>query len=95
VVWTDGDLAAEDLAVGAELGVQVLVVPAGLFEALNKNGSALNISASWLTSDGVHVVRKHTAHETVFDSWISVILNCLLGVLDRVKHDECIVAMLE
>lgn len=37
VFGTDRDLAAQDLAVGAELGVEILVVPASVLEAFDED----------------------------------------------------------
>lgn len=95
VVWSDGDLAAQDLSEGAELGVEILVVPVRLLEALDEDGSALDVSATWFSSDGVHVVGENPAHVSSLDPGIPVVLHCLLRILDAVEHDEGVVVMLE
>ena len=46
-----------DLAKVAKLSVEVLVIPVDLLEAFDENRGALDITASRLTSNGVHVVR--------------------------------------
>ena len=71
------------------------MVPASIFEALDKDGGALYISASYLASECVRVVRKAPAHETVLDARESELRRCLLGIVDRVKHHERVVARLE
>lgn len=71
------------------------MVPPSIVEALDKDGGALNISASWLASECVLVVGKAPAHETILDPWEPVLRHCLLGIVDRVKHHKGIVAMLE
>lgn len=95
MVWSDGDLAAQDLSEGAELGVEILVVPVRLLEALDEDGSALDVSATWFSSDGVHVVGENPAHVSSLDPGIPVVLHCLLRILDAVEHDEGVVVMLE
>ena len=51
------NLAANDLAKIAEFSIEVFMVPIELFKALDKDASALDITTSRFTSDGVHVVR--------------------------------------
>jgi len=95
VVRTYRHLATEDLAIGAEFGVKILMIPASILKAFDEDGCALNISATWFTSDGVHVVRKAATHEAILYSWESLLLHGLLRILDRVEHHEGVVAGLE
>ena len=94
-VWSDGDLAAQDLSEGAEPCIEILVMPVRLLEALDEDGSALDVSATWLSSDGVHVVGENPAHVSSLDPGIPVVLHCLLRILDAVEHDEGVVVVLE
>lgn len=43
----------------------------------------------------MHVVWKDSTHETILDPREPVLLHSLLGILNRIKHDECVVAMFE
>ena len=71
------------------------MVPVGRLEALDEDGSALQVSATWLSSDGVHVVGEDPAHVACLDPGIPVVLHRLLGILDAVEHDKGVVVMLE
>ena len=93
---TDADLAAEDLAEVTELGVEVLVVPVHLLEALDKDARGLNILATWLSSDSVEVVRQSSRHEASLDAREPEFRRSrLLGILNALEHDESIVKVLE
>ena len=95
VLWTDAHLATKDLAVVAELGIQVLVVPVQLLETFDKDACCLNILATGLSSNGVQIVGKRPGHETSLDSRESELLCCLLGILNALEHYESIVEILE
>jgi hypothetical protein len=95
VIWSDRNLATEDLSESAEFRVEILMVPVRPFKALDEDGSALDVSASWLSSDGVHVVGEYSAHLTTFDPGIPVVKNSFLSIFDAIKHHESIIVMLE
>ena len=63
--------------------------------ACDEDGSALDVSASWFSSDSVHVVGENSAHVACLDPWIPVVLHCLLRILNAVEHDESVVVVLE
>ena len=69
--------------------------PADSVEAFDEDGSALDVFASWLTPDGVSVIRQRSTHESSLDTWVSVLLCCLLCHLDGLEHDESIVETFE
>ena len=89
------NFAALDLTILAKLGMEVLMSPLHFFKAFDENRSALDVFASWLTPDGVSVIRQSPAHESSFDTWVSVLLCSLLRHLDCLEHDEGIVETLE
>ena len=89
------NFAALDFTILAKLGVEVLMSPLHFFKSFDENGSALDVLASWLTSDGVSVVRQCSAHESSFDTWVPVLLCSLLRHLDGLEHHEGIVETLE
>jgi len=90
----DGDLAAQDLAEGAELGVQVRVVPLQAFEALDEDGSRLDVLTTWLSADGMQVVRQGPTHHSL-DDGEPVLLSGLACLLDGFEHHEGVVELLE
>lgn len=71
------------------------MIPASILEPLNKDGGALNVSATWFTPDRMHVIRQAPTHEPVLDARESEFMNSLLGVVDLVEQHESIVAVLE
>ena len=95
MVRTDRDLAAQDFSETTKLGVQIGVTPFHLFETFDENGSALDVFATWLSADGVHVVRKSPTHFVSLNNWESMLLNGSLSIFDGVKHDKGVVKVLE
>ena len=95
VIMIDRHLAAENLAEIAELGVEILSVPAKFLEALHKYRGGLDVTTTGLASDGVQVVGQGSAHETTFNARESEFCRCLFSILDALKHDERIVEVLE
>jgi len=91
MVSVDRDFAAQDLSELAELDIQILMRPRSCFEASDEDGGALHIFATWFSSDSMQIVWESSAHESTLDSWVSVLLDCLLGILDGVKHHKCVV----
>ena len=95
VVRADRDLAAQDFSETTKLGVQIGMTPLHLFKTFDENGSALDVFATWLSADGVHVVRESSTHFVGLDDWEAMLLNGSLGILDGVKHHERVIKVLE
>jgi len=91
----DGHLAAEDLPKSAKLCIEILVVPVGFLESFDEDGGALDVSAAWLSSDGVHVVRENSAHATCLDPGMPVLEHGFLCILNAIEHHEGIIEVLE
>lgn len=69
--------------------------PLHFFKSFDKDRSALDVFASWLTPDGVSVIGQRSAHEASLDAWVPVLLCSLLGHLDCLEHDKGIVETFE
>ena len=95
VVRADADLAADDLAKGAELGIQVSMVPLEFLEAFDEDRCALHVSASGFSSHGVQVVGQGATHQSSLDAREPEVLNGLLRILDGLKLDKSVVEVLE
>ena len=95
MVRADRDLAAQDFPETTKLGVQIGVTPLHLFKTFDEDGSALDILATWLSANGVHIVRKSPRHLIRLDDREAMLLNGSLGILDGVKHHKGIVKVLE
>ena len=76
------NFAAQNLSVLTKFGVQVQVIPLHFFKAFDEDGSALDIFATWLSSDGMRVVRKRPADLARLDLWVSKLLYSFLCILD-------------
>ena len=95
MVRADRDLAAQDFSETTKLGVQIGMTPLHLFKTFDENGSALDVFATWLSADGVHVVRESSTHFVGLDDWEAMLLNGSLGILNGVKHHERVIKVLE
>ena len=71
------------------------MVPLHFFKAFDEDGSALNVFASWLTSDGVRVVGKSPADLAGLDHWVSEFIHSLLRIFNVLEHDKSVVELLE
>ena len=89
------NFAALDFTIFTKLGVEVIMSPLHFFKSFDEDRSALNVFASWLTPDGVSVIRQRSTHESSLDTWVSVLLCRLLCHLDGLEHDESIVETFE
>ena len=91
----DRNFAAQNLSVLTKFGVQVQVIPLHFFKAFDEDGSALDIFATWLSSDGMRVIGKRPADLARLNDGISVLFNGSLCVFDRLKHHEGVVELFE
>ena len=71
------------------------MVPLHFFETFNEDGSALDVFASWLPSDGVGVVRKGPADLAGLDHWVSELVHSLLRIFNVLEHHKSVVKLLE
>lgn len=71
------------------------MVPLHFFKAFDEDRGALNIFATWLTSDCMRVVWKRSAYLSRLDEGISVFLYSFLGIFDGLEHDKSVVELLE
>ena len=95
MVSADRYFAAQYLSVLTKLGVHVHMVPLHFFKSFDEDGGALNIFATWLSSDGMRVVGKRPADLARLNDGISVLFNGSLCVFDRLKHHEGVVELFE
>ena len=95
MIGVDGDLAAQNFSIAAKFGVEIYVCPLDFLEALDKYGGALDVFATWLSSDSVHVVGKSPTHLVTFDHRESKLFNSSLGIFDCVEHDKSVVEVFE
>ena len=91
----DWNLTAQNFSVAAKFGVEIYVWPLDFLEALDENGGALDIFATRLPSDSVHVVWESPAHLVSFDHGESVFFHSSLGIFDGVEHDKSVVEVFE
>ena len=89
------NFAALNFSILTKLGMEILMSPLHFFKSFDKDRSALNVFASWLTPDGVSVIRQRSAHEFSLDTWVPVLICCLLCHLDGLEHDESVVETFE
>lgn len=95
MIWLDGNLAANDLAELTEVGVKIIVVPFSGLKSFDEDGSALNVTTTWISSDGMKVVRQSSALHVTFNLREPEVSDCLLGILDAVEHYKCVVEVFE